>query len=98
MQAALNRNLALSPTLSLIAESQYEFATTRPNETIKIKGAAFIAYPAADFEALLQFYRNLLDLPIVKQGEDGFSPYTHFDAGGFGLRVRCALSHRADGW
>ena len=54
---------------------------------MKIQRAAFIALPAADFEASLHFYRDLLELPIVKQGEDDFSRFAHFDAGGFGFHI-----------
>ncbi len=54
---------------------------------MKIQRAAFIALPAADFKKSVHFYRDLLGLPIVKQGEDDFSRFVHFDAGGFGFHI-----------
>lgn len=33
------------------------------------------------------FYRDLLDLPIVAEGTDVFSRFTHFDCGGFGIHL-----------
>ena len=54
---------------------------------MKIRKAAFIAFPAADFEASLRFYRDLLELPLISGGEDGLSRFAHFDCGGFGIRV-----------
>ncbi|BDS09003.1 glyoxalase [Oceaniferula spumae] len=54
---------------------------------MKIKRAGFIAFPASDFEKSVAFYRDLLELPMVAQGEDPFSRYAHFDCKGFGVRV-----------
>lgn len=54
---------------------------------MKLKKAAFIAFPASDFEASLRFYRDLLRLPILKEGRDHFSRFAHFDCGGFGIHV-----------
>lgn len=54
---------------------------------MKIHKAAFIAFPASDFEASMIFYRDLLDLPIVAEGTDVFSRFTHFDCGGFGIHL-----------
>lgn len=54
---------------------------------MKIQKAAFIAFPASDFEASLRFYRDLLDLPIVKEGTDDFSRFAHFDCAGFGIHI-----------
>ena len=54
---------------------------------MKIQKAAFIAFPASDFEASTIFYRDLLGLPITAEGEDAFSRFVHFDCGGFGIHV-----------
>jgi catechol 2,3-dioxygenase-like lactoylglutathione lyase family enzyme len=54
---------------------------------MKIQKAAFIAFPASDFEASLTFYRDLLELPIVAEGVDAFSRFAHFDCGGFGIHL-----------
>jgi catechol 2,3-dioxygenase-like lactoylglutathione lyase family enzyme len=54
---------------------------------MKIQKAAFIAFPASDFEASMIFYRDLLDLPIVTEGTDAFSRFAHFDCGGFGIHL-----------
>lgn len=54
---------------------------------MKLKKAAFIAFPASDFEASLRFYRDLLGLPVVKEGTDDFSRFAHFDCSGFGIHV-----------
>ena len=54
---------------------------------MKIQKAAFIALPASDFEASTIFYRDLLGLPVVAEGEDAFSRFVHFDCGGFGIHV-----------
>jgi catechol 2,3-dioxygenase-like lactoylglutathione lyase family enzyme len=54
---------------------------------MKIQKAAFIAFPASDFEASLAFYRDLLELPIVVEGVDAFSRFAHFDCGGFGIHL-----------
>lgn len=54
---------------------------------MKLKKAAFIAFPASDFQASVRFYRDLLALPLVKEGEDGVSRFAHFDCAGFGIRV-----------
>ncbi|ADE53182.1 VOC family protein [Coraliomargarita akajimensis] len=54
---------------------------------MKIQRAAFIALPAADFDASRRFYGDLLGLPVHSEGEDGFSRYVHFDAGGFGFHI-----------
>jgi len=35
---------------------------------MKIEKAGFIAFSASDFEASLRFYRDVLELPLVKQG------------------------------
>ena len=54
---------------------------------MKIQKAAFIAFPASDFEASLRFYRDLLELPIIAEGEDGLSRFTRFDCAGFGIHI-----------
>lgn len=54
---------------------------------MKLQKAAFIAFPASDFEASMIFYRDLLDLPIVAVGTDAFSRFAHFDCGGFGIHL-----------
>ena len=54
---------------------------------MKIQKAAFIAFPASDFEASLTFYRDLLELPIAAEGVDAFSRFAHFDCGGFGIHL-----------
>ena len=54
---------------------------------MKINKAAFIAFPASNFEASMIFYRDLLDLPIVAEGTDAFSRFAHFDCGGFGIHL-----------
>ena len=54
---------------------------------MKLQKAAFIAFPASDFEASLRFYRDLLGLPLVKEGKDDFSRFAHFDCAGFGIHV-----------
>ena len=54
---------------------------------MKIQKAAFIAFPASDFEASTVFYRDLLELPIVAEGTDAFSRFVHFDCGGFGIHL-----------
>jgi catechol 2,3-dioxygenase-like lactoylglutathione lyase family enzyme len=54
---------------------------------MKIQKAAFIAFPASDFEASLKFYRDLLELPLISEGEDGLSKFAHFDCAGFGIRI-----------
>lgn len=54
---------------------------------MKIVKAGFVAFPAADFEASVEFYRDLLELPVVKDGVDGFSRFMHFDCGNFGIHV-----------
>jgi catechol 2,3-dioxygenase-like lactoylglutathione lyase family enzyme len=56
-------------------------------KNMKILKAAFIAFPASDFEASLVFYRDLLDLPIIVDGTDAFSRFAHFDCGGFGIHL-----------
>jgi catechol 2,3-dioxygenase-like lactoylglutathione lyase family enzyme len=55
--------------------------------TMKIQKAAFIAFPASDFEASMVFYRDLLGLPVVAAGTDAFSRFAHFDCGGFGIHL-----------
>ena len=54
---------------------------------MKIQKAAFIAFPASDFEASIDFYRDLLELPIVQQGKDAFSKFARFDCNGFGIHI-----------
>lgn len=54
---------------------------------MKIQKAAFIAFPASDFEASLRFYRDLLELPLLSEGVDDFSRFAHFDCAGFGIHV-----------
>ena len=54
---------------------------------MKIEKAGFTAFPTSNFEASLRFYRDLLELPLVKQGEDAFSRFARFDCGGFGIHV-----------
>lgn len=54
---------------------------------MKIKKAAFIAFPASDFEESVRFYRDLLDLTLTQQGEDAFSKFARFDCKGFGIHV-----------
>lgn len=54
---------------------------------MKVQKAAFIAFPASDFEASLKFYRDLLELPLISEGEDGLSRFAHFDCGGLGVRI-----------
>ena len=54
---------------------------------MRIKKAGFIAVPASDFEASLTFYRDLLELLLVKEGRDAFSRFAHFDIQGFGIRI-----------
>ena len=54
---------------------------------MKLKKAAFIAFPASDFEASVRFYRDLLSLPTLKEGKDDFSRFAHFDVGGFGIHI-----------
>ena len=54
---------------------------------MKIQKAAFIAFPASDFEASTVFYRDLLGLPVLAEGVDAFSRFVHFDCGGFGIHV-----------
>ena len=54
---------------------------------MKLQKAAFIALPASDFEASVRLYRDLLELPIVKEGKDDFSRFAHFDCSGFGFHV-----------
>jgi hypothetical protein len=39
---------------------------------MKIQKAAFIAFPASDFEASMIFYRDLLALPIIAEGTEPF--------------------------
>ena len=36
---------------------------------MKIQKAAFIAFPASDFEESVRFYGELLELPLVLEGE-----------------------------
>ena len=54
---------------------------------MKIQKAAFIAFPASDFEASKHFYQELLQLPLVSEGEDESWKHAHFDCGGFGIHV-----------
>lgn len=54
---------------------------------MKIQKAAFIAFPASNFEASTVFYRDLLELPVVSEGTDAFSRFIHFDCGGFGIHL-----------
>jgi len=54
---------------------------------MKLQKAAFIAFPASDFDASIKFYRDLLSLPLVKEGVDDFSRFAHFDCAGFGIHV-----------
>ncbi|MEO7100811.1 MAG: VOC family protein [Luteolibacter sp.] len=54
---------------------------------MKLQKAAFIAFPASDFDASLRFYRDLLELPLVKEGKDDFSRFARFDCAGFGIHV-----------
>lgn len=54
---------------------------------MKIEKAGFIALPASDFEASLIFYRDYLELPIIKGGQDDFSRFAHFDITGFGIHL-----------
>ena len=54
---------------------------------MKIEKAGFIALPAADFEASVVFYRDLLELPVLKEGRDDFSRFCHFDVDGFGIHI-----------
>lgn len=53
----------------------------------KVRKAGFVAFPTSDFGASLGFYRDLLGLPILKEGEDNFSKFAHFDCDGFGIRI-----------
>ena len=54
---------------------------------MKLQKAAFMAFPASDFEASLSFYRDELGLPLVKEGKDDFSRFAHFDCSGFGVHI-----------
>ncbi|MGJ8723676.1 MAG: VOC family protein [Roseibacillus sp.] len=54
---------------------------------MKIQKAAFIAFPASDFEESLRFYQELLGLPLVCEGRDDFSRFARFDCSGFGIHV-----------
>ena len=58
-----------------------------PSSHMKIHKAGFIAFPASDFEASMIFYRDHLELPVVKEGSDDFSRFAHFDINGFGIRI-----------
>ena len=54
---------------------------------MKVIKAGFIAFPASDMDASVHFYRNLLGLPTIKEGDDDFSRFVHFDCGGFGIHI-----------
>lgn len=54
---------------------------------MKIEKAGFIAFPAADFEASLIFYRDHLGLPLLKEGRDDFSRFARFDCPGLQIHV-----------
>ncbi|MDA7518139.1 VOC family protein [bacterium] len=54
---------------------------------VKIRKAGFVAFPAADFEASVIFYRDLLGLPAVREGVVQGERFMHFNAGGLGIRI-----------
>lgn len=54
---------------------------------MKIEKAGFIAFPASDFEASMVFYRDHLGLPVLEEGEDGFSRFARFDCPGLPIHV-----------
>ena len=54
---------------------------------MKIEKAGFIAFPAADFEASVIFYRDHLGLPALKEGSDNFSRFARFDCPGLQIHV-----------
>jgi len=54
---------------------------------MKLKKAGFIAFPASNFDASRKFYGEILSLPLIKEGEDNFSRYAHFDCAGFGIHI-----------
>lgn len=54
---------------------------------MKILGPAFIAFPASDIEASAHCYRDLLELPVLKEGEDTFSKFIRFSTGGLDIHV-----------
>ena len=54
---------------------------------MKIQKAAFIAFPASQFDESVRFYQELLELPLVKEGKDDFSRFARFDCNGFGIHV-----------
>lgn len=54
---------------------------------MKIEKVGFIAFPAADFNKSLEFYRDVLELPLIKMGEDDFSKFAHFSCGNMGLHL-----------
>jgi len=66
---------------------------------MKIEKAGFIAFPAADFEASVIFYRDHLGFPVLKEGKDGLSRFARFDCPDSGsLRFRAtALRYLIDG-
>lgn len=54
---------------------------------MKIKRPAFVALPASDMEESIHFYKNLLELPVLREGEDSFSKFIQFDTGGLDLHI-----------
>lgn len=55
--------------------------------SVKVEKAGFVAFPAADFELSVRFYRDLLELPVVQEGMIEEERFMHFEIGGLGLRV-----------
>ena len=54
---------------------------------MKIEKAGFIAFPASDFEASVEFYRDHLELPVLSEGVDEFSRFARFDCPGLPIHV-----------
>lgn len=54
---------------------------------VKIRKAGFVAFPAADFEVSVIFYRDLLGLRAVREGVVQGERFMHFEAGGLGIRI-----------
>lgn len=48
---------------------------------------AFLSLPAEDYEASLNFYRNVLELPVIKVNEGPPHRYTDFELGSVRLKV-----------
>jgi len=49
--------------------------------------ALFVSFPASDYEASVDFYKNVVGLQPLRESDDGPHRFTNFDLGGPVLKI-----------